>query len=142
MSDRLGSARSAQCGVDAEDMFQSLIEALLPTDCPASDRAAVAGSADRLLNGRVAALAVPMRVGILGVAALFHALAFCILGRSFGATSLERRRRFIGGAERAPLVPFRALIRLARSFTLIAFYDHPLTRRRIGFQPGGDRSAP
>ena len=123
-------------------IYRSLVEALLPADCPAGDRAAITASADALLTGRVAALAVPMRTAVRTVAALFHGTAFCTLGHRFSGASLERRRQFIERSERVPLIPFRELIRLARSFTLIAFYEHPLTRQRIGFRPGGDRRLP
>ena len=119
--------------------FHPLVEALLPPDCPTDDRPVLVASADALLTARVAVLAVPMRTAIRGVAALFHATAWCALGCRFSRASLDRRRQFMQRAENVPLIPFRELIRLARSFTLMAFYDHPLTRERIGFRPGGDR---
>jgi hypothetical protein len=119
--------------------FHSLVEALLPLDCPTADRPVLAASADTLLTGRIAILAAPMRTAIRGVGALFHATACCALGCRFSRASLNRRREFVRRAEKVPLVPFRELVRLARSFTLMAFYDHPLTRQRMGFRPGGDR---
>jgi hypothetical protein len=119
-------------------LFHSLVEALLPADCPAADRPVLTAAADALVSGRVAALAMPMRTAIRGVAALFHTAAFCTLASRFGHAPLDRRRRFVTRAENVPLIPFRELIRLARSFTLMAVYDHPVTRQRIGFRPGGD----
>jgi hypothetical protein len=123
--------------MSSSSLFPALVDSLLPADCPAADRPAIALSAEHLLAKRIAGLALPMRVAIKTIAQLFQIATFLMLGRRFEGAAIEARRRAILRAERWPLVPFRELIRLVRSFTLMAFYDHPLTRDRIGFRPGG-----
>jgi hypothetical protein len=99
----------------------------------------IVASAEQLLTKRVAGLAWPMRFAVRTIAVLFQLSAFVMLRQLFSRAGIDARRSIVARAENLPLVPFRELVRLARSFTLIAFYDHPLTRNRIGFCPGGNR---
>ena len=112
--------------------FRSLVDTLLPTDCPAADRPFIAASADQLLIKRIAGLAWPMRFAVRSIAILFQTVAFIMLRQPFSQADIDTRRRAVSRTENWPLVPFRELMRLVRSFTLMAFYDHPLTRNRIG----------
>ncbi|MBY0428119.1 MAG: hypothetical protein K2Q32_02750, partial [Alphaproteobacteria bacterium] len=59
----------------------------------------------------------------------------------FSSITANERRSHVASAENWPLIPFRELVKLFRSLTLLAFYDHPLTRARLGFVPGGLRMA-
>ena len=79
-------------------------------------------------------------MAVLGLLALFQYSSLITLGGLFSRASLLQRRRHVLGAEGWPLIPFRELVRLIRSLTLLAFYDHPLTRTRLGFHPGGKRA--
>ena len=121
------------------DIYLSLVEALLPSDCPDSARSAFAASAARLVRKRIQGLALPMRLAVTVTGILFGGAAFLVLGKAFAEANIAERQNFIDRAEKVPLIPFRELIRLVRSFTLVTYYDDPQTRERMGFVPGGNR---
>ena len=119
----------------------ALIDIVLPQDCPAADRPVIMASAEKLIERRIACLSLPMRTAVLGLLVLFEYSSLLTSKKVFSKNTATERRSHVASAENWPLIPFRELVKLFRSLTLLAFYDHPLTRARLGFVPGGLRVA-
>lgn len=119
----------------------ALIDIVLPQDCSTADRPVIMASAEKLIERRIACLSLPMRTAVLGLLMLFQYSSLLTSKQVFSNISANERRNHVASAENWPLIPFRELVKLFRSLTLLAFYDHPLTRSRLGFVPGGQRVA-
>ena len=119
----------------------ALIDVVLPLDCPAVDRPIMMASAVKLIERRIACLSLPMRIAVIGLLVLFQYSSLLTNKKVFSNIDANERRSHVAKAENWPLIPFRELVKLFRSLTLLAFYDHPLTRLRLGLVPGGQRVA-
>jgi hypothetical protein len=119
----------------------AFVEILLPADGPENERPVLLRAAGELVQQKITGLTLPMRMAVLLLLVLFDFSALLTIGTRFSAASFSMRQHHLAAAEKWPLIPFRELAKLVRSFTLMAFYDHPLTRKRLAFQPGGLRVA-
>jgi hypothetical protein len=119
----------------------ALIDVVMPEPIPGTDPLALRHAAQHLVGKKITDMSLPMRCAVVGLVGCFELSALMTVGSVFSHASLGDRRAHAQRAQSWPLVPFRELVRLVRSFTLVAFYDHPATRTALGFRPGGYASA-
>jgi hypothetical protein len=115
----------------------ALAEALCPPAADPVEARRVLHCAADLLVSRVAVMATPMRFALDLLFELFGLAALFTVGRPFASAPVEGRRRHCDRAASWPVVPFKDLVRLARAMALLAHYDDPGVRARLGFIPGG-----
>ena len=119
--------------------LSALIDLALP-QATAKDEAALRQAAANLVQRKIRGMALPMRCAVGVLTFGFEYSALLTIGQRFSDAVPDKRRLHAMRAEAWPLVPFRELVRLVRAFTLMAFYDHPLTRQALGFRPGGSEN--
>jgi hypothetical protein len=106
----------------------SLIDALVPRGLgvPEAERDSVLDQVAGFVRAEGALAPLPIRLGLTALSlALLAWLGVLALGRRDREAALEYWDRFAGA-------PGRALTRMLRSLTLIAYLDHPLVRSRMG----------
>jgi hypothetical protein len=102
-----------------------LIDALVPRGLgvPEAERDSVLDEVARFVRAEGALAPLPIRLGLTALSLAL--LAWLGLGRRDREKALQQWDRLAGA-------PGRALTRLLRSLTLIAYLDHPLVRSRMG----------
>ena len=79
------------------------------------------------IEGMPRFLAIPYGIAITA----FQMLAFLRFGRGFRALDDARQRSYLAMWSDAKLGPFRDFIKLIRSCTLLAYFDHPEVTRQL-----------
>ncbi len=85
----------------------------------------------RQVEAMPAFLRLPLRVGLLG----FGLLPILRYGRPFRSLSGTHRKTWIELWSHAPVPPMRDLVKLVRSTSLLAYFDHPEVRRSLDTIP-------
>jgi hypothetical protein len=106
----------------------ALIDALVPRGLgvPEAERSSVLDEVAGFVRAEGALAPLPIRLGLAALSlALLAWLGILGLGRGNREAALQHWDRLAGA-------PGRALTRMLRSLTLIAYLDHPLVRSRMG----------
>jgi hypothetical protein len=120
-----------------------LIEALLP-EWPALDTSShsrIHNDVVEFVRTEIVLAPLHVRLGVGIFTGVFFAAAFVLgLGRGFARRPLHWRQGFLEVCGR--ITPqTRAMIRLFRSLTLLAYFEHPLVLHALGVEDGPDRQA-
>lgn len=107
------------------------------------DRAAVAGDVVAFVVAQVQGLPEFLRIPYGAASFAFEGLAILRWGRTFRMLDGARRQAYVARWAGSPLGAPRNFIKLIRSCTLLAYYDHPTVRARLeeSLAPAADPSA-
>ena len=114
-------------------IVSDIVETLMPhtpelgADERARIHADVAAFVTRQVEAIPAFLAWAYRIAITG----FDALGCLRYGRRFVALDAERRRAYLDAWAGAPIGLMRDFVKLLRSCTLLAYFDHPDVHARL-----------
>lgn len=112
-----------------------LTEALLPLwpSLEASARDSVARDVVAFVRAELRLAPFHVRVGLAVLAALFSLyVAVATSGRGLGPLADAQRNRLLAGWERLGGNAARSFLRVMRSLTLLAFFDHPAVLAALG----------
>lgn len=123
----------------------AIVADLLPSHpaLDAGERAAVAADAVAFVVAQVRGLPEFLRLPYGAAAFAFDGLAILRWGRTFRGLDGARRRAYVALWTGSPLGATRNFLKLIRSCTLLAYYDHPIVRARLerSAAPTGDPAA-
>ena len=120
-----------------------LIEALMP-EWPALDMSShrrIHHDVVEFVKTEIVLAPLHVRLGVGVLMGVFFAAAFVLgFGRGFARRPLHWRQGFLEACSR--ITPqSRAMIRLFRSLTLLAYFEHPLVLHALCVEDGPDRQA-
>lgn len=97
----------------------------------------------RFVASQIEAMPSYLRLPYLLALSAFDWLALLRHGRRFPGLAPARREAWIESWSASALAPRRDFVKLLRSCTLLAFFDHPAVRARLIAEAGaGSRGAP
>jgi hypothetical protein len=123
--------------VPQASLVTALVESLLPTD-PVLDvdvRADVATDVAHLVVTQIRAMPPFLRLPYRAALLSFDLLPVLSYGRSFRALDRTAREGWIRRWDERGLRATRAFVKLVRSCTLFAWYDHPRVAAALGAGP-------
>lgn len=110
-----------------EALLAAIVRALLPPSpaLPAAEQAAVAADVVTTVSMQIAAMPSLLRVPYRGALVAFDLLPLVRFGRPFRALDDARQRAWLAAWDERGIGPTRAVVKLVRSCTLFAWFDHP-----------------
>jgi hypothetical protein len=110
-----------------EALLACIVGCLLPAfpELPAAERAAVAGDVIAQVGAQIAAMPRFLRLPYRSALAAFDLLCVLRYGRPFRALDEVRQRAWVAAWDERGVGATRAVMKLVRSCTLFAWYDHP-----------------
>lgn len=110
-----------------EALLTSIVQCVLPPfpALPATDRAAVADDVVGTVGAQIAAMPRFLRIPYRGALSALDLLCVLRYGRPFRLVDEARQRAWIETWDERGIGPTRAVVKLVRSCTLFAWFDHP-----------------
>jgi hypothetical protein len=126
-------------------IITAIVTDLLPAH-PALDaraRSTVAADVVGFVVAQVQGLPEFLRLPYGAASFAFDGLAILRWGRPFRMLDAGRRRAYVALWSESPLGAARSFVKLVRSCTLLAYYDHPAVRARLeaSAAPSGEAAA-
>ena len=118
-------------------LVAALVESLLPSGpvLAVEDRAGVAADVARVVASQIAAMPTFLRLPYRGALLAFDLLPALRHGRSFRGLEAAERAAWVRRWDERGVGPMRAFVKLVRSCTLFAWYDHPRVAAALAAGP-------
>lgn len=114
-------------GSRQETLLAAVVHSLLPSvpALPPTERVAIASDVVTAVAAQIAAMPSFLRVPYRSALVAFDLLPVMRFGRPFRSLDERRQRAWLGLWEERGVGPMRAMVKLVRSCTLFAWFDHP-----------------
>jgi hypothetical protein len=117
-----------------EALLAAVVHSLLPPfpTLPPADRTAVAADVVATVADQITAMPSFLRVPYRSALVAFDLLPLLRFGRPFRGLDDRRQRAWLESWDERGVGPMRAVVKLMRSCTLFAWFDHPRVGSALG----------